>query len=280
MNGDVHGSVPEQGPVASPGARDSSALRGGLRLFALLGVTLLLTGPLLLGARWSPPVRGRVLRLWYATTRRLCGVHLRVVGRPRETGPTLYVANHVSYLDIPVLGALVQASFVSKAEVRHWPAIGALSRQAGTVFIERRRAAVAAQVVDLARRMQGVDSLVVFPEGTPSDGTDVLPFKSALFGAVLSGTARSAAVVVQPVSLRYHARRDGTPLDASARERYAWFGETGDAGFAGHAWRMLCGPGVQVEAVFHEPLHGADIDDRKALARACHERIASAVRGG
>src|SRR3546814_10571195 len=116
-------------------------------------------------------------------TCRLLGIEIERHGQPSDRHPTLYVANHVSYLDIEVLGALLKASFVAKAEVATWPFFAWLARLQETVFVERRVRHAAQHRDEMARRLDAGDDLILFPEGTSGDGTAVLSFKSALFSA-------------------------------------------------------------------------------------------------
>lgn len=154
---------------------------------------------------WVPAA----VRWWH---RRLCsivGIRTRVQGCVEEGA--LLIGNHISWLDIPVLGAQGEIGFLSKAEVRGWPLIGWLAEVAGTHFIERGAHQVQAISEGLLKRIAQGDSLMIFPEGTTSDGTAVLRFHPRLFGI-----AQETGLRIQPVALAYHRGEDNAPEPAAA----------------------------------------------------------------
>lgn len=181
-----------------------------------------------------------------------------------------FVANHSSWLDIFVLNACARVYFVSKAEVANWVGIGWLARATGTVFIERKREQAAKQREILARRLDMGHALMIFPEGTSSDGLRVLPFKSTLFEALYSVKAED--LWVQPVTVSYHA-----PAQADARF-YGWWG---DMDFAPHLLDILAaGRAGAVDVVFHEPLAISAYANRKDLAKWAGAVVADSLKVG
>lgn len=208
---------------------------------------------------------------------RILGFRIRVIGARRK-GPTLFVANHLSYIDIVILGASVYGSFVSKAEVRGWPIFGQLAMLQRTVFIRRERAAAKAQAEEINARLAAGDSLLVFPEGTSSDGAGVLAFKSSLL-SVAAARPNGEPVAVQPVTLVYD-RLDGMPAGRFLRPFIAWYG---DMDLAGHAPTLLGLGVVGATVIFHPPLTLEAAGDRKTLARLCEQAVRagyeSALRG-
>jgi len=184
----------------------------------------------------------------------------------------LFVANHVSYLDIIVLSSILDASFIAKSEVADWPVLGLLARLQRTLFVERRRPRAANQRDAISERLGVGDSLILFPEGTSNDGQHVLPFKSALFSvAERRGTGKP--LTIQPVSLAY-TRLDGIPLHRAFRPHYAWFG---DMTLMPHMFQMLGMGRVTVEVIFHDPVIGDRFDTRKGLAEFCRRVIVLGV---
>ena len=177
-----------------------------LRALALLAWTGALLAPCLAWRLLRGRPARRVVRLWHRGCCRIAGLRVRVRGAPALSGPTLFVANHVSYLDIVVLGSLLDAGFVAKSEVAAWPLIGWLARIGRTVFGARRAASCAGQCNALAERLSAGQSLILFAEGTSSDGGRVLPFETSLFAAV----ARSAH---DPVC---QGNRSRSPISACA----------------------------------------------------------------
>ncbi|HZA66647.1 MAG TPA: lysophospholipid acyltransferase family protein [Geminicoccaceae bacterium] len=243
-----------------------------VRALALLAWTGILLVPCLAGravAGRAPPV---LVRAWHRGCCRITGLHLRVSGVPAAAGSTLFVANHVSYLDIVVLGSLVDAGFVAKAEVAKWPLIGQIARIGRTVFVERRSGRSVGQREEIAARLAAGDSLILFAEGTSSDGGRVLPFKSALFAA--AEAQPGAAIKVQPVTIAYARLRCGLPIDYALRPLYAWYG---DMALAPHLWAVLGLPGAVIEVRFHPPVVAADFGSRKALARHAEREVANGL---
>jgi lyso-ornithine lipid O-acyltransferase len=203
---------------------------------------------------------------------RILGLRLRRIGQPTAARPVLYVANHTSYIDITVLGALVPASFIAKAEVAQWLLFGWLAKLQRSVFIDRQVRSVTAQRAAIAKRLEAKDALILFPEGTSGDGNRLLPFKSALFSVVESG-GNSANVAVQPVSVAY-TRLDGMPMGRGLRPFIAWYG---DMTMAPHLWRLLGLGKIEIVVEFHPPTTLAECGSRKELARYCRDRIARGV---
>jgi lyso-ornithine lipid O-acyltransferase len=200
---------------------------------------------------------------------RILGLRIRRIGQPIPTRPVLFAANHTSYIDITVLGALLPASFIAKAEVARWPLFGWLAKLQRSVFIDRQVRSVAAQRDAIAGRLAARDALILFPEGTSGDGNRLLPFKSALFG-VVEDRGSGEPVAVQPVSIAY-TRLDGLPIGRALRPFFAWYG---DMTMAPHLWRLLGLGIVEIVVEFHPATTLPACGSRKELARYCQERIA------
>lgn len=216
----------------------------------------------------------RYVRVYFAVVTRILGFHVVRKGvATADASPVLFIANHASYLDIIVLGSLIEANFVAKSEVAGWPGFGFLSRIARTVFVDRKRGGTGKERDALSSRLAAGDSLILFPEGTSNDGNRVLPFKSSLFAVAQAKGEGGAALPVQPISVAY-TRLDGHPMCRAFRPFYAWYG---DMTLAGHLFALLGLGQLTVEVVFHPPVTIADFGDRKALANHCHDVIANAV---
>ncbi len=250
-----------------------SAVRGGWRLGLYLALTLVCI-----------PIQAVLLRLslgwavrfpvaYHRLCCRIMGLDIAVVGQPSAARPTLFIANHSSYLDIPVLGALLPVSFVAKSEVAGWPLFGLLADLQRTVYVNRTARHEAHRQRDsIADRLQAGDSLVLFPEGTSSDGNRTLPFKTALF-AVAATKIGDRPLVVQPVSVTA-THLDGIPLGHTLRPLYAWYG---DMELPPHLWRMVKAGRLRVTVEFHTPLTVEDAGSRKALADRCWQAVATGV---
>lgn len=219
---------------------------------------------------WAPALKGATARLWFRVVCRLSALRIRASGRPIRGEPAIFVANHVSYLDIPVLGAVINPTFVAKREVAGWPALGWLARTNGTIFVERARCRAHGQCRTLNERLGAGDSLLFFPEGTSSAGERVLPFKSALFAAA-ERRVGDVEIRVQPVTVAYIRYRDGRRLSGALRDRYAWYG---DMTLVDHLYAVFGLEGADIEVMFHEPVRASCFPSRKELARHCHAEIA------
>jgi lyso-ornithine lipid O-acyltransferase len=242
------------------------------RIAAYLALTLpLMPVQAILVWRKSPAAR-RLPCVYHGWICRLLGVHLDLQGARSTHRPTLFVANHTSYLDIEIIGAAIEGSFVSKAEVSRWPIFGWLAKLQRTIFVERAdRAGAARQRDEIRRRLDDGDNLILFPEGTSGDGVHLLPFKSALFAA-----AEDERVVVQPVSVVYRLL-DGIPLGRFYRPFFAWYGEMT---MPPHLWKVLGLGQLTVVVSFHEPVRLKDFGTRKSLAEHCARVIAEGLAAG
>lgn len=159
--------------------------------------------------RLTPDQTQWLVREWTRKMLGILGVELVVLGNPPERGPLLLVANHISWLDILVMNAARPARFVSKADVRRWPVLGALVTGAGTLYIERESRRDAMRVVHrVAESLRNADLVAVFPEGTTGDGRELLPFHANLLQAAIAASAPSL-----PVGLRYRDRLTGERSD-------------------------------------------------------------------
>ena len=221
-------------------------------------------------------LRLKFARKWpvsvYRVFNGLLGIRLSVAGKPVRQRPVLFVVNHTSYADIPVLGALLEACFVAKAEVAKWPVFGLCAKISGTVFVDRNPRLAVRQSELLKQRLTAGDSLILFPEGTSSDGNFVLPFRSALFSAAAIRIGEEP-VVVQPVSVAY-THLDGIPMGRHLRPFFAWYG---DMDLGPHLWQLLGIGRSRVEVRFHDPVSIDRFASRKELSAWCHAVIAAGV---
>lgn len=242
------------------------------RLLAYAGLTLALMPVQLLAVAFRWPLRKRLPFWYHGRTCRLLGIRIDRLGQPSRRHPTLYVANHVSYLDIEVLGSILKASFVAKAEVAAWPFFSWLAKLQETVFVERRVHRAAEHRDEMSRRLEAGDDLILFPEGTSGDGNGILAFKSALF-SVAERRPHDQPLTVQPVSIAY-TRLDGLPLGRYLRPFFAWYG---DMELGNHLWHAISLGRVTVVVEFHEPVTLDQFGSRKALSDYCYDVVARGV---
>lgn len=257
-----------------------STLRGGSILTGFLALTVPLMPVQALLVRTAPRLARRLPHWYHRQVCRLIGVRLHVTGEVARGQPVLLVANHTSWLDIPVLSAVAPLSFVAKKEVGTWPFVASLARLQRTVFVDReRRSEIGRTTSEMAERLAAGDTVVLFAEGTSSDGNRVLPFKTSLFAAAkpasrADGEARSPAVV-QTISLVYTALH-GLPLGRAGRPHVGWYG---DMEMQSHAWALLKSGPLDVHVHIGEPVPLAAFADRKELARHSEDEIRAAVVG-
>jgi 1-acyl-sn-glycerol-3-phosphate acyltransferase len=208
-------------------------------------------------------------RCFFDRVLRAFGITVEVRGTPSVEPGTLFVANHISWADIPVLGAVIDAYFVAKADIADWPLVGKGARRLGTLFIQReRRHGVSAQADAIRDRLAAGQSVILFPEGTTSDGTGLLPFRSSLFAA--AGAARR----IQPVALVY-AAPDGGALPPERLAEIAW---VGDEALLPNAATLATAP-TRAISCFLTPLDPELFPDRKVLANHVREAIGAAATG-
>ncbi|WP_254070335.1 1-acyl-sn-glycerol-3-phosphate acyltransferase [Acidisphaera sp. L21] len=218
------------------------------------------------------PGRAKVsfARLYWSVFTWLIGVRVRVVGAPMANGQgrrVIYASNHCSWLDIPVLGGRLEACFVSKDEIATWPGVSLVARLGRTVFVTRTRGATGRERDDMRARLEHGDDLLLFPEGTSSDGSRVLPFRSAFF-SIAEGPQPP---LIQPISVVYD-RLGGLPTRRSTRSFFAWYG---DMNLTDHFWHLAQWRGMRVTILVHPPLDPRDFLNRKVLAQATWDAVAA-----
>lgn len=247
-------------------------LRIAIGAIVLLAVTLLLLPFQLLGLRFNWKIRRFLPRLWHRVACRVLGIRVRVHGVPEAKRPLLLAANHASWKDILVLGSVADVVYIAKSEVRGWPVFGILARLQATIFVEReQRQKTGEQVNEIAERLAAGEIVVLFPEGTTSDGNRLLEVKSSLFGAAASAVphAPDGIVHIQPVSIAY------TGLHGMAMGRYhrpiaAW---PGDIELMPHLMGILRVGAVDVDVDFGERVDYTRTSNRKAVSRTVEARI-------
>lgn len=256
-----------------------------VRAAAVLAVLTLVTLPLIpvqwLALRSRGQVKRRLPVIWHRIACAVVGIKVREIGTPAIGRPLLIAANHVSWLDITVLGSRMPLSFVAKTEVASWPVFGLFAKLQRSVFVDRqRRSATARTAEELGTRLAEGDAMVLFAEGTSNSGNEVLPFRSALIGAARHAVAgEDGDVWIQPLALAY-TRLHGLPMGRQFRNHVAWYG---DMEMIPHFMNVVRQGAVDVTVVWGEPVRATPGGDRKALARTLESevrRLAGAARAG
>ena len=224
--------------------------------------------PILISIQWlldrlKLPGWGFICCNYYRFLCRLLRIRVRIVGAPVRDRAVLFVSNHVSWLDIVVIGSVLPVAFVAKSEVRKWPLVGITAVRQRTVFVDRNRrhqaADAVAQIVD---RLQDGTPVVLFAEGTSSDGNRVLPFRSALLGTVeMATTQMPEPLSIQPMAIAY-TNQHGIPLGRQRRPLAAWYG---DLDFMPHIRTIIERTALDAEVSYGAPVPAAGSIGRKAL---------------
>ncbi|WP_158815252.1 1-acyl-sn-glycerol-3-phosphate acyltransferase [Methylocapsa sp. S129] len=205
--------------------------------------------------------------------RMLCfalGVRIRVHGKAASTRPQLVVSNHISWLDIPILGSMRPTEFLAKKEVGAGPLVRALLALQGVALVDRaKRLGIPAVNAQIAGRMRDGAAVILFAEATTSDANRILRFRSSHFEAVRQ-TLGAGEAIVQPIFIAY-SRRAGLPLGRPERPFVAWYG---DMRFFDHFWRLLAAGRIDCDIYCGAPIPFFYDSDRKDVAR----RTEGAVR--
>ncbi|MDX1811728.1 MAG: lysophospholipid acyltransferase family protein [Gammaproteobacteria bacterium] len=189
---------------------------------------------------WYETDQGKqAIQVWMKMLCRILGLQVNASYRSANT-PVMLVANHVSWLDIIAIGSLIPTRFVAKNEVRQWPVIGNLARRGGTLFIKRNNRKSACETnLQIANVLTENQRIMIFPEGTTTEGLSTLAFKPALFEA-----CRIAKCDIQPVAIRYWRNNTLDPIAPYIQ----------DDSFITHLWRIMRAPETQIDLHFCMPI--------------------------
>lgn len=245
-----------------------------LRLLALLFWVAIMYFPTLITGWLVPQRRPYWAQRFFRGCCRICHIDLHIHGSP-SAEPALIVSNHLSYLDILVLGAAAPAIFTPKSDIARWPIIGHLTRFSGAVFIERKARGVKEQLHQIQAALASGLSVILFGEGTSSDGLRILPFKSTLFAlGEQTGPGKGESLRVQPVALSY-SRLGSLPIRRADKAEIAW---VGDDDLVSHAMRRFSGQQVRADVLFQPVIMAAEYKDRKELADAVRGQVLDGLR--
>ena len=238
--------------------------------------------------------------VWYIFTRRLdvtmwfhkfcClvfNIKIHIVGETahRTNNPVIYLINHISYLDIIILGSKLDGCFVAKSEVAGWPGFGFLAKLQKTIFIVRDRSALLQSRKSIAKAMSKDHDIILFPEGTSTDGWDVLQFRAGLLGIFFPDNKKEGGehpvidnALIQPVAIK-HVKTNGIKVTKNRqdlRDIYAWYG---DMELAPHLWLFAHASSIDVEIHMLPALSANDFVHRFDIANAAQERVAKVIKG-
>lgn len=242
--------------------------------FGLVALVHLWISILRLPNRWK--IVSRINRNFTLLLRLILNIKVTVSGDEGqlERGGYVIIANHVSYVDGMVLGSIFPIVFVSKREVKSWPIVGQWNLLCGTVFINRQNKEQVRELIpEMIRKLKQEANLLLFPEGTSTDGERMLPFQTVPLEAPL----RNRSIIV-PATIAYKSI-DNRPVGPANRDLVYWHG---DMGFLSHFWHLLGLRGVEVLVTIQPRIECFRYRDnsagRKKLAEDCYERVLGRMR--
>ncbi len=244
--------------------------------FGLVALVHLWISTLRLPNRWK--IISRLSRSFTFLVRTILNIKVTVVGEEGdlETGGYVIIGNHVSYVDGIVLGSMFPIVFFSKREVKRWPMIGRWNTLCGTIFINRQRKELVGSLVrEMRRKLKEEANILLFPEGTSTNGERILPFQTVPFAAPL----RNRSIIV-PVSLAYKSI-DDEPVTVANRDLVYWYG---DMEFSTHFWKLLSLRSIEVIVTIQPKIECFRYKDnsagRKKLAADCYHRVLGKLTKG
>ena len=226
--------------------------------FSLIFMALILRKIIPFFGKWLPVIFHKLL-LW------LLSINVEYEGNyQRAKDCNFFVSNHLSYLDIPILGSIFPLRFVAKSEVQFWPVFGFLSKLAGTIFIKRKRSDSIIQKSKIFDLLSSGDKVCIFPEGTTSDGNRVLDFKSSSFSALENQNFQ-----IQPVVICY-SDLNGIPINRWLRPVIAWYG---DMDLKPHILKLVTLRSIKIKLIFIDPVCSSHFASRKNLSNYLEEKF-------
>jgi 1-acyl-sn-glycerol-3-phosphate acyltransferase len=250
-------------------------LRMAGRLAAVLVWTLLGMPVQVVCLRLPGRAAERFALVYWRGVRTILGLQISVQGRLAAARPAVFVANHCSWLDIIALGSLLPGVFVAKGEIAGWPLINVIARLGRTVFVSRVKTKVEGERNELNLRLAAGDNIILFPEGTTSDGSRLLPFQSAF----LAIAAAPAQPVIQPVTIVYDGL-EGLPVRRRDRPTISWYG---DMDLVSHFPGVVRSGSLHATVILDPPIPAGAYLNRKELAAMLEARLAvnaAALRQG
>jgi lyso-ornithine lipid O-acyltransferase len=240
------------------------ALYFGLVALAHVWITLLR-----LPNRWK--IISRVARSFTLLLRTILDIKVTVAGDDAqlEKGGYVIIANHVSYVDGIILGSLFPVIFVSKREVKSWPIIGQWTMLCGTIFVHRqRKELITLLIAEMSRKLNQEANILLFPEGTSTNGERMLPFQTAPLAAPLKNRS-----IIVPVTLTYKSIED-EPVSPANRDRVYWYA---DMDFLTHFWRLLSLRSLEAIVTIQPRIecfrYEDDSNGRRKLAEDCYNGV-------
>ena len=237
-----------------------------LSLLLLIAWMLVLVPFFIIGTALRIPGAENLALLFHRGVLLCFNIECVTEGEVVTSRPTLYISNHISYIDIFVLGSRVPGTYIAKVEVAGWPLFGTLAKLQKTLFVERKSSKVGNQVEQMRQHLLNKSNLILFPEGTSATGTHVATFHSSFFQAAEDEQSR---IVIQPITVAYTHYKNHR-MDREARDYYAWYKPRKIL------THFLNGLGLgrgRAQLTFHEPVKFSDFESRKECSKHCETVI-------
>ncbi len=215
----------------------------------------------------------RIMSFCSTTVLCLAGVKVKVIGEQAKDRPLLVVANHLSYMDVPILSSHAVLNFTPKIEMKSWPLFGWMCKVQGSIFVDRRPEKVKEVGEGIRATLRNNKAVCLFPEGTTGNGLHMLPFKSSFFG-LAEEAYNDKELWVQPVAIAYRRIRN-LPIDMTQWPEIAWYG---DMELLPHLWNLLKIAPISAELTYLPPVKLEQFGNRKALSAHCESAIARVLR--
>ena len=210
----------------------------------------------------------KIPRIFHKGVLKILNIKISLFGKLEINKPGLIISNHASWLDIIILSSLTDTSFIAKSEIASWPIIGFLAKLQNTLFIERKVQKVANQKFQILEYLSNGNKLVLFAEGTSSDGNRVLNFKSSLFSVGETKKGKLGNFIFQAVTICYSGL-NGLPISRSQRPIIAWWG---NMNLFSHLWNVFSLSSINITVTAHEPIQ--NVQDRKSMSKIAWKQVA------
>ncbi len=247
-------------------------LRVYVVIFILILVTIIFIPIQWIAIKLDLRLARKLPMVWHKIATSLVGLKIHVSGIIPEARPLMIVSNHISWMDIPVLGSVMELSFIAKSEVNEMAGANLLSRLQRTIYVVReQKRKVGEQAQEVTTRMLDGDAVVLFGEGTTHDGNRIGQFKSALLGAAQFAVKDEDVeeVLIQPVSIAY-THLHGMPMGRYTRAKAAWYG---DMKLGGHAMNIMLLSAWDVEVIFGDPIVFDENSNRRQVAKDVQAQV-------
>lgn len=253
------------------------ALISSLKVLAFFLLCVVIVPPQVIIMLFTKGTAARALPFaWMKVVCFIYGIKISVEGKPYRGGPVITMSNHLSYLDIPVIGSVITDSFVSKADVAKWPVFGFLAGLRQTAYVVRGSTDPKLASQGVENRLKAGDNLIIFPEGTSTDGREVIDLKTGVFARAIDAGVDN--LMIQPVTLHVTSSDKRALETQDDRDLYAWHRDMDDDfELPDHLWRFGKMRGAEISLYFHDPIKVSDYDNRKTLAKAVHNAVSNGL---